>query len=76
MAKVETVTQSCPRCGGSGKHTEIDHESLRAVREEAGVTLRAFAEQAGLSPAYISDVELGRRRATETVLPHYRRLES
>jgi transcriptional regulator with XRE-family HTH domain len=35
---------------------------LRHTREERGLTLREFAKSLGVSPSYISDVELGHRK--------------
>lgn len=34
---------------------------MRGLREQRGFTLRAVAEKLGFSPAYVSDLELGRR---------------
>jgi transcriptional regulator with XRE-family HTH domain len=36
-------------------------ERLRALRAERGITLKAMAAQLGLSPAYLSALEHGRR---------------
>ena len=36
-------------------------ETLRARREELGLSLRAAAERAGISPAHLSEVERGRK---------------
>ena len=36
-------------------------ESLRGRREELGLSLRAAAERAGISPAHLSEVERGRK---------------
>jgi hypothetical protein len=54
--------ETCRRCGSV---VEVpDGASLRAVRQAAGLGLRAFAETVGVSAAYVCDVELNRRRVT------------
>ena len=63
-------TIACRSCEGKGVVPALGE--LRASRLRVGVTLRAFARGLGLSAAYISDVELGRRRATPRVLAGYR----
>lgn len=42
--------------------------TLRVSRLNAGISLRSAAEQAGISPPFLSDLELGRRNATADVL--------
>ena len=36
-------------------------DALRRERTKKGMTLRAVARRTGLSPAFLSDIELGRR---------------
>jgi predicted transcriptional regulator len=69
-----TLTLPCPRCDGRGELERVDGASLREIREESDLSLREFAERIGLSAAYVSDVELGRRRATEKIVEQYRRI--
>lgn len=76
MARIRTKVIDCPCCDGSGERTVIDPRSLREVRKAAGLALREVARRTRLSPAHLSDVELGRRGATERVLRHYRKMES
>lgn len=57
----------CPHCHGKGKINWIDPASLRRARRQAGESLRSLAGRAGLSAAYLSDVENGRRNLTERV---------
>lgn len=56
-------TKLCQRCNGSG--LEPDHSEtgklMRAKREDASLSLRDVAERIGISAAYLSDMELGRR---------------
>jgi transcriptional regulator with XRE-family HTH domain len=55
-------TEVCTRCGQSRK--VVDGSSLRQIRKEKGLSLREFAFAVGVSPAYICDIELNRRRVT------------
>ena len=43
-------------------------ESLRYARQRHSMTLRAFARQVKISASFCSDIELGRRYPSETVL--------
>ena len=43
-------------------------EALRARREESGLSLRAAAERAGMSPAHLSEVERGLKEPSLGVL--------
>lgn len=53
----------CPSCAGSGR--VIDDaavgKAFRDRREREGVSLRAVAHDLRISPAYLSDLERGRR---------------
>jgi len=62
---------NCPYCGQN--YTVASGKVLRRAREQAGLTLRAFAAWAVKSPTYIHDVETGRRRVTPRILHLYRR---
>lgn len=64
----------CPTCCGLGVCQDPFPHSLRARREAAGVSLRSFAKSVGLSPSYICDVELGRRRCTAEIEAFYAKL--
>ncbi len=59
----------CPKCNGTGRIP--DPERLRKVRLKKGLSLRAMAESIGVSAAYLSDVELGRRAATRKIINGY-----
>jgi predicted transcriptional regulator len=65
----------CPLCGGTGHLADARPGALRKRREQCGVSLREVARRLSLSPSYLHDVELGRRRATEAILHAYERLE-
>jgi hypothetical protein len=62
----------CPTCGHGRK--VIAGAWLRALREAAGISLRQMAKDLGYSPAFLSDVELGRRHCPQHVLDAYERL--
>lgn len=53
----------CPKCGGSGKVVDPrqEGEALRSYRIGHAVSLRAMAKLLKVTPAYLSDIELGRR---------------
>ncbi len=46
-------------------------DALKAARQKAGLSQRQFAEAIGLSPAFINDLEHGRRELGEK---HYEKL--
>jgi ribosome-binding protein aMBF1 (putative translation factor) len=50
-------------------------KDARKNREEKGISLRTMAKKIGVSAAYLSDVELGRRSVTSRIrammLTHY-----
>lgn len=48
-------------------------KKARALRIDAGITLRKFAERMGFTPAYVSDLELGRRAWSERMVDKYER---
>ena len=56
----------CPHCNGYGEvdPPKVLARKLRAERNDAGVPLRAVGAVLGLSAAYLSDIELGRRNVT------------
>jgi transcriptional regulator with XRE-family HTH domain len=57
------MPEPCRRCGGSG--IEVDWQAfgarIRAARNERGMGLREMARKVGCSPAFVSDLERGRR---------------
>ena len=44
---------------------------LKQRRESLGMTMRSFAEQVGISPAYLSDIENGHRNPPEKKLEKF-----
>lgn len=61
---MRNATIRCKRCGGTGR--EQDDRAIgarwQAKRKAAGLSLRALGKKLGLSAAYLSDLECGRRR--------------
>lgn len=53
----------CKRCNGSGVEADWLNigAGMRAKREALGIGLNDLARKAGVSAAYLSDCELGRR---------------
>jgi predicted transcriptional regulator len=77
------AAQRCDRCIEEHQTTEGRvhlarlryGETLRSVRRDAGISLRAFAKQLGCSPAMLSDLERGRRWSAPLVAKAVRWLE-
>lgn len=65
--------ETCWRCHGRG-FIEYIGDDLRRKRQKAGLSLREVARRIKLTPAYISDVELNRRGATERIMRFYKRV--
>ena len=67
------VEQQCKHCGGSG--LEPDNKAIgiamRQKRQAAGLSGREVARLLRFSPAYISDLELGRRAWSKTLRTRY-----
>ena len=63
MKLFDYPTQPCHFCKGTGK--ELNNQAvgfaLRIAREQSGRSLRDVAKALGVSAAYLSDLELGRR---------------
>ena len=49
---------------------------VKQRRESLGKTMRSFAEEVGISPAYLSDIENGHRNPPEKKLEDFRKHES
>lgn len=75
-AVINKIEVRCKMCGGTGRVSVIDFQSLRHARSQAGISLRELARQLGLSAPYISDIELGRRACPLRVEQAYRNLET
>lgn len=57
------VSAQCPMCRGEGWiYRAPIGRTLRAQREDAGITMRTLAKRLGISPTYLSDLENDRRR--------------
>lgn len=53
---------TCPTCNGDGHVPSVDGSAIRALRQWRGHSLRTMASKLGISAAYLSDMELGRRK--------------
>ena len=62
----------CRHCDGRG-YTLEPGPNLRKMRQRAGLGLREMARRTFLSAPYLSDVELGRRFLSKTILAKYQR---
>lgn len=53
----------CSRCAGSGKEPDWEAvgASMRALRKSKSLGLRELGRELGISEAYLSDMELGKR---------------
>lgn len=68
------MSMTCPKCDGSGSVLEpkLTGEAMRAFREERDVSVTGVAAELGLSKAYVSDLELGRRGWTTERVRRYK----
>jgi len=63
------ATKQCPTCAGEGRVPDLDGAGLRKIREAARtpdgskVTQQAVAQQMGIRPSSLCDIEYGRRRS-------------
>lgn len=68
-AKIELPrkVRQCAHCDGNGFDKPIDGSEMRRIRqrERPHLSGRSLAAQLGLSAAYLSDMELGRREMSE-----------
>ena len=73
--------QRCPLCQGRGTTIVVRRcpqcfgRELRARRVARGWSVRGVARRIGVSAAFLSDVELGRRNASPRLLIALRRLK-
>lgn len=69
------MSMECPRCHGKGtvEDDRVVGAYMRNLRKGIPMTLRGMARQLGFSPAYLSDLELGRRRWTTKLRQAYER---
>ena len=63
----------CSRCQGSGWVIDpiFQGHAMRQLRLRQKVTLRTVASRMGFSPAYVSDLELGRRNWNDGLMVAY-----
>lgn len=58
---------TCTHCNGVGQVARVDGLMIRRKRATSGFSLRTMADKLGISAAYLSDMELGRRRMSEAL---------
>lgn len=65
----------CSKCGGSGEVRDPAEQGrqMRALRKASGKSLRHIAGAMRLSPAYVSDLELGRRGWADDLIERYKK---
>jgi len=68
-------TLPCPYCRGTGQIPDdrAVGAEMRRLRERSGKSLRAVAGRLGVSAAYLSDLEQGRRRWSEARIKDFQR---
>lgn len=62
----------CPRCGGSGKVQNDSQIGAQMRILRGSMSLRELGAKLGFSAAYLSDLELGRRRWSAKLQESYR----
>lgn len=65
-AQMPTTKMRCEKCGTLNAVTVVDGRGLRALRVRCGLTLREVAKRAGITAAFLSDIERGNRQPSET----------
>jgi transcriptional regulator with XRE-family HTH domain len=67
-------TNKCPYCDGTGRviDNKVMGQEMRALRQRKGVSGRTLATAMGISAAYLSDLELGRRNWHSNIISHYK----
>jgi ribosome-binding protein aMBF1 (putative translation factor) len=65
------VSAKCERCDGMGRVWRVNPAALRHDREQRGLSLREVARRCGVSAAFLSDVERGRREWSDRLRKGY-----
>lgn len=71
MKEEKIIEKECPYCFGSGKVKQISGNWLRAERVKKNLSLRFVARKIGISAAYLSDIERGRRNVPKKLLVYF-----
>lgn len=68
-----TKENVCTRCSGTGLEPDDrgTGAAMRMKREQTGLTGREVARRMFVSPSYLSDLELGRRRWRTGLIDRY-----
>lgn len=72
-ARLLSTRGNCRHCEGSGKAFDrnVVGPMLREARERRQVAARSVARRMGITPSYISDLELGRRDWSPALVARY-----
>lgn len=65
------IPRVCAECYGAGQVGVINPRWLQWRRAGAGLSLRAMARWVGVSAAYLSDIERGRRGGNSKIIEAY-----
>lgn len=72
----EFLSSQCAGCDGRGWKKVVSPKWLREVRGIDGRSLRAMAKRCGVSAAYLSDIERGKRGVPEHIHRAYRLMKA
>lgn len=66
-------TLKCDKCNGTGRIIDDRKmgQEMRVRRTRKGVSLHRLAREMGISVAYLSDLELGRRHWHDNIRSHF-----
>jgi len=56
---------ACSHCQGAGSTRRVWGLGMREIRERSGIGLTEMAHRLGISHAFLSDMELGKRKMSE-----------
>lgn len=71
---LQYILVDCEFCHGNGVVDRINPAWLIMKRKNAKRSLRSVADEIGVSAAYISDIEKGKRRGNHQIITFYENL--
>lgn len=72
MKEQKYIIENCEFCKGTGQHRIFNGRWFRQERKSRKVSLRKVAIDLGISAAYLSDVELGRRKGNIHIFNYFK----
>jgi Ribonuclease G/E len=66
------IKKPCSHCKGVGYNIHLNGAWIRKTREIKKISLRTMAKSLGISAAYLSDVELGRRAGNKEIENYFK----